>query len=269
MAISDEEFDWDAYHRDTRELSLAAKGAWWDCLYKMRLSVTRGRISMPIEGYARMFGSTADHAKNVLNEISEFRVGDAVTEHNGKITVTNRRMFRAFQEREANKNRQAEYRERKKYGENAESNGMRNGIVTFNPKKEVEEEESISTLGLKPQKKKPALVTKTRIPDPFPLTDDMRAWASEKYPALDVENAHEDFVTYYTNCTEKRAWNVDWRLTWQAGMKRAAGWQAASREKSAVGKFDPVQAIDFKPTVCSTCGSDTCLKDHRLEEAAA
>ena len=45
MSDTSEAFDWDAYHRDTRELSLASKGAWWDCLYKMRLSVTRGHVS--------------------------------------------------------------------------------------------------------------------------------------------------------------------------------------------------------------------------------
>lgn len=265
MAISDEEFDWDAYHRDTRELSLAAKGAWWDCLYKMRLSVTRGRISMPIEGYARMFGSTVDHAKNVLNEISEFRVGDAVTERNGKITVTNRRMFRAFQEREANNNRQARHREKLKLAENAE----RNGIVTNDIKTPSSSEGDISIKKEVKQKKNRTLVSSSRIPNPFPITEEMAAWVKEKHPGLCLEDAHASFIRYYTNLTTAKAFKVDWYQTWQNGMDKAMQWQLENQAKALVGRSDDLGPAAAPLAPCQFCGNPMCLKNHDEERRAA
>jgi hypothetical protein len=91
--MSETPFNWSDFIDDTNELSLAAVGAWIKCLHKMRKSVTRGRISMPIEGYARMFGSSVDQAQRVVDEIAEFGVGNAET-CEGKITLINRRMYR-------------------------------------------------------------------------------------------------------------------------------------------------------------------------------
>jgi hypothetical protein len=124
---STEEFDWDAFMRDTLEASAAATGAWLRCLYKMRLSVTRGRLSWPLASFARLFGMSADQAKAVISEIETLGIGDAVTESNGNITLTNRRIFRAFQDAESNKNRQARYREAHKAPDDVE---VQNGEVT-------------------------------------------------------------------------------------------------------------------------------------------
>lgn len=121
-----DQFYYADFLRDTNELSLAAVGGWMKCLCKMWFSVTRGQISMPLSGYARMFGCTVDQAKAVVEEIREFGIGDVVTEPNGNITLINRRMYREWKEAEANRLRQQKYRERQKeaYG------GERNGKVT-------------------------------------------------------------------------------------------------------------------------------------------
>lgn len=66
-------------------------------------------------------------------------------------------------------------------------------------------------------KKDPA---ETRIPDDFPLTDNMRDWAREKVPRLDLDWAHEEFCTYWRSVKTKR---VDWEQTWQNGMIKAYG----------------------------------------------
>jgi len=126
MKAPADQFYFSDYMRDTRELSLAARGAWMDCLCKMWFSVTRGQISMPLSGYARLFGCTLDQARAVVEEIREYQIGDAVTEANGNITLTNRRIYREWKEAEANKNRQSKYREKQKdaYG------GERNGKIT-------------------------------------------------------------------------------------------------------------------------------------------
>lgn len=122
MSVQEEQFEWDAFIFDTNELSLAAVGAWIKCLHKMRKSVTRGRISMPIEGYARMFGSTVDHAQKVIDEIATYRVGDAERDVNSNITLTNRRMFRVWEAKEANRIRQLEWQQKKREEENEKNN---------------------------------------------------------------------------------------------------------------------------------------------------
>jgi hypothetical protein len=215
-----DEFDWDAHYRDTRVLSPAARGAWWDCLFHMRLSVTRGRISMPVASYARVFGTTVEQAGVLLDEISGLSVGDAVTEHNGNITITNRRMHRAYLEREANKNRQKRHRERIARGETSEGNGN----VTEEPENAlyVLEEENNNK---QEKKKKRKSVESTRIAESFPLTDEMQEWARANLPELDLISAHLDFVEYWTNNTTAKAYKVNWRLTWEKGMKLALKWQ--------------------------------------------
>ena len=103
------QFYFSDYLRDTRSLSLAAKGAWMDCLCDMWFSVTRGVISKPIVGYARLFGCTIDQAKQVIDEIVELRIGDAETEPNGNLTLINRRMVRDEEDRLANNLRQKKH----------------------------------------------------------------------------------------------------------------------------------------------------------------
>ena len=122
MASEEEQFEWDAFIRDTNELSLAGVGAWLKCLYKMRLSVTRGRITMPIEGYARMFGSLIEQAERVVDEISMFGVGDCERHDNGNITLTNRRMYRIWSAKEANRIRQLRWQKEHRTDEPSKNN---------------------------------------------------------------------------------------------------------------------------------------------------
>lgn len=58
----------------------------------------------------------------------------------------------------------------------------------------------------------------TRLPPDFPLTDDMRRWASEKVPRLDLDYAHEEFCTYWRGEGTPK---LDWEQTWRNGMLKA------------------------------------------------
>lgn len=124
-----DQFYYADFLRDTNELSLAATGAWIKCLCKMWFSVTRGQISMPMPGYARMFGSSVDQAKAVIDELITFGICDADTDCNANVTLTNRRMHREHVEREANRHRVSAFRERQKTNGDAGSNGNCNGDV--------------------------------------------------------------------------------------------------------------------------------------------
>lgn len=229
MLPHDEEFDWDAFMRDTFEASCAATGAWLRCLFKMRLSVTRGQITRPMVNYAKLFGMTPDQAKAVIEEIDALGIGDAVTESNGNVTLTNRRMHRAFSDRKHNAERQARYRESRSIGES-------NGNVTKNAKNASSYvlREEIK----KEKKEKRKNVASTRIPDPFPLTDEMIDWARVNHPTLNVVGAHADFIEYWTNNTTAKALKVNWLLTWQKGMKFALKWQEQdSKNGTSTGNY--------------------------------
>ena len=54
----------------------------------------------------------------------------------------------------------------------------------------------------------------TRIPDPFIVTADMRRWASERCPAVDVNRSTEKFVNHWRSTT-RNATKLDWEATWR------------------------------------------------------
>lgn len=73
---------------------------------------------------------------------------------------------------------------------------------------------SVSPLAEKP---KPKAKPKTRLPESFLLTGEMRKWASESCPAVDVRTATEKFVDYWRGEAKTKA---DWPATWRNWMRR-------------------------------------------------
>lgn len=66
-----------------------------------------------------------------------------------------------------------------------------------------------------PQKEKAKRSTK--IPDPFLLTPEMRAWAAEHAPALNIRDETENFVDYWRGAGKPKA---DWIATWRTWMRK-------------------------------------------------
>lgn len=54
----------------------------------------------------------------------------------------------------------------------------------------------------------------TLIPDDFGITESMRAWASEKHPAVDIETATLNFIDYWKSKPKDNK-QLDWVRTWQ------------------------------------------------------
>ena len=104
------------YIRDTRVLSLAARGAWMDCLCQMWVAPVKGQLTLPVSGFARLFGCTNEQAQVVLSEIVDTGVGERVTLGDGKVTLTCRRMYRAGRAYAANAARQARYKAKRARG---------------------------------------------------------------------------------------------------------------------------------------------------------
>lgn len=118
-----DQFYYGDYIRDTRSLSLDAKGAWMDILCNGFFKNPQGRISQSYDDWARMFGCDVDTAKTVIAAIKKHQVGDVVTERNGDVTVTNRRMYNAWCDRQDVKQRVQRYRDRHGGDVKRKSNG--------------------------------------------------------------------------------------------------------------------------------------------------
>lgn len=91
--------------KDTRHLSLAARGAWIDILAAMSSSQTRGVVTYTMMQLTRYLGVTVDQAHAVINELRdpENPTGKAVCEYeelaDGKFRLISRRMTRDEQTR--------------------------------------------------------------------------------------------------------------------------------------------------------------------------
>lgn len=64
----------------------------------------------------------------------------------------------------------------------------------------------------------------SRIPDPFVLTAEMRAWAAAEVPGLDVDAHTREFVDYWRSESGAKATKLDWLGTWRNWMRKAHRW---------------------------------------------
>ncbi|GAA3948142.1 helix-turn-helix domain-containing protein [Microbacterium soli] len=64
----------------------------------------------------------------------------------------------------------------------------------------------------------------SRIPEPFMLTAEMRAWAAAEVPGLDVDAHTREFVDYWRAESGAKATKLDWLGTWRNWMRKAHRW---------------------------------------------
>lgn len=111
--------------------------------------------------------------------------------------------------------------------ETDDSQNMNGNSQKMNPAF-TKNESALKGLDIKNSSKKKSKKTEepTRIPDPFPLTDEMEEWLLTELPRLrDPKGVHENFIEYYTNCQTKKALRTNWQMTWKKGMRLAQKWQ--------------------------------------------
>ncbi len=82
--------------KDTRHLSLDAKGAWFDLICAMWDSPQRGSLADTPDGYARRIGSSLASVRSIIDVLSDPAnpVCDRVNLPDGRIKLTCRRMVR-------------------------------------------------------------------------------------------------------------------------------------------------------------------------------
>lgn len=81
----------------------------------------------------------------------------------------------------------------------------------------------------------------TRIPSDFSVTDEMKKWASENHPNVDIKKATLNFIDYWET-KPKNNTKLDWVRTWQTWIRntRADIQKIATRvdqNKSVIEKF--------------------------------
>ena len=70
-------------------------------------------------------------------------------------------------------------------------------------------------------------MAKTLLPADFRITEDMRAWAQQKAPGIDLDEHHADFCDWFH---ARGRMMVDWDATWRNWMRRAANSVPGYRE---------------------------------------
>lgn len=129
----------------------------------------------------------------------------------------------------ANAARQRRFRQARKH--NGVSNAGRNGGITGNPNpssKTLRTTPLPPTDSLRssvdPPARKPASTSNrgTRIPEGFTVTEEMRTWAMDRVPELDVMAETENFIDWWHQKPGKAGEKLDWVATWRVWMRRAA-----------------------------------------------
>jgi hypothetical protein len=62
----------------------------------------------------------------------------------------------------------------------------------------------------------------TRIPEPFLLTAEMRKWAAEECPDVDLKAVTREFVDYWRAVPGQRGTKLDWPATWRNRVREKA-----------------------------------------------
>lgn len=60
----------------------------------------------------------------------------------------------------------------------------------------------------------------TRIPEPFIVSKEMREWAAEEVPGVDVDGSTRKFVDYWRAESGAKASKKDWTATWRNWLRR-------------------------------------------------
>lgn len=244
--------------------SLETQGFWVRCICVMRKSGTFSLVGTSVE-LCRLLGVQPAELKRCTSELIATKAADvtvchaSVTQKFAKFTIVSRKIKKELTTKE-----QSKLRKRKQRGHADVTDESRDRVKSN--KKEVKNKEEEEREPAAPPPKG------TRLPDKFFLTTEMKAWATGKRSDVDVSIETEKFCNFYRSAPGPKGLSLDWEKTWRnwiLNAKQVTPAKSSRMSSPLIGKHDPDNVIDFKSTVCATCGSETCLKDHRLDEVAA
>lgn len=80
----------------------------------------------------------------------------------------------------------------------------------------------------------------SRIPEPFIITDEMRAWARTETPLVDVDRKTVEFVDYWAAVPGQKGIKLEWVRTWKNDMRKKqefAERDQAKKPNKPIGKI--------------------------------
>lgn len=207
--------------RDTRILSLEAKGAWCDFLFFAHSSDHRGKLTYTVSGWARLWGCDVATAQRCINEIKDTNIGN-VTICNDEVTLTNRRMVKEEKIKEQTKLRVRRHRETHQcnadetpmYSAPSFSSSLESKILedslpsTISP---TYVERGVSAETETPSVAKEKVSRRSQMPEDFKLTPEREAYARQKGLNGNIPTVWEAFVLYHqSKGTVMKDWNKAW-----------------------------------------------------------
>lgn len=79
----------------------------------------------------------------------------------------------------------------------------------------------------------------SRVPEPFVITDELRAWAKAEAPLVDIDRKTPEFVDYWASVPGKGGVKLDWSRTWKNDMRKKQEFAERDRSKSQPGRRVP------------------------------
>lgn len=87
--------------------------------------------------------------------------------------------------------------------------------------------------------KKEGATRGSRVPDPFVITDELRSWAEEEAPLVDIDRKTAEFVDYWAAVPGQKGVKLDWSRTWKNDMRKKQEFAERDRAKSKPARRIP------------------------------
>lgn len=87
--------------------------------------------------------------------------------------------------------------------------------------------------------KKEGATRGSRVPDPFVITDELRSWAEEEVPLVDIDRKTAEFVDYWAAVPGQKGVKLDWSRTWKNDMRKKQEFAERDRAKSKPARRIP------------------------------
>jgi hypothetical protein len=83
----------------------------------------------------------------------------------------------------------------------------------------------------------------TRIDPGFKVADDMRSWARENTPLVNVDAVLPAFIDYWAGVAGVKGVKRDWPATWRNSMRKQQEWAARDAKPTPIAPRDLVPAV--------------------------
>lgn len=202
-------FEWDAWlsDEDLAACSLEAQGLWVRILcFMYRANVAE--LSGTIEQLRRKLGILPEELTRCLHELKANNAAE-VEFSKDEVRIVSRRLERELKANEMNALYQANHREKVKSKIQSKID-IKPLDIDIDIDIEKKEEKSMDV--------SPAAQPKTkgsRLPDQFFLTAEMKAYAAEKRPDVDVILETEKFCNHFRSAAGQKGVKLNWQLTWK------------------------------------------------------